>query len=297
MITITDGHATLDIAPEAGGAIAAYRWHAREKFVDWLRPAGASAIARNDAGEMACFPLVPYSNRVRNAHFAFEDVEVQLPQTSPDDPHFEHGHGWRANWTIAEHNSDRAVLRYRHRADAWPWDYEAEQVIALSNGELSISISVQNLAQTPMPAGIGLHPYFPAAARTRLTAQVDAMWETDAEILPTRLITPPARVDPSTGFDIARAQLDTVFTGWSRHAHVAWPEQARTLDIKAEGPLDYLVLYTPKGEPYFCAEPVSNITDAFNLAGSGVPNTGLRILDPGETLSGRVHFVPHITSA
>ena len=44
------------------------------------------------------------------------------------------------------------------------------------------------------------------------------------------------------------------------------------------GPLGFLVVYTPPGEDFFCAEPVSNATDAFNLAAAGRTDTGMLVL-------------------
>ena len=127
-----------------------------------------------------------------------------------------------------------------------------------------MTIAVRNLSDAPMPAGFGLHPYFPSTPWTHVQAPVSGMWETDAEILPIRHVLPPAGADPSIGFDVSEVDFDTVFTGWTRRARISWPEHGRQLDIEAEAPLDFLVLYTPPGEPFFCAEPVSNITDAFN---------------------------------
>ena len=68
-----------------------------------------------------------------------------------------------------------------------------------------------------------------------------------------------------------------MFTGWSGTARIAWPERGASLVMAAERPLSFLTLYTPAGEPYFCAEPVSNITNAFNLA-PGRDDTGLIVL-------------------
>ena len=79
---------------------------------------------------MACFPLVPYSNRIRGGRFEFAGRTVQLP-SRPEDPHHEHGHGWRHPWTVVRHEASTIVLRYRHAADSWPWSYEAEQEITL----------------------------------------------------------------------------------------------------------------------------------------------------------------------
>jgi len=39
--------------------------------------------------------------------------------------------------------------------------------------------------------------------------------------------------------------------------------------MTASQPLGALYLYVPPGSDYFCLEPASNITDAFNLAAAG----------------------------
>jgi aldose 1-epimerase len=43
-------------------------------------------------------------------------------------------------------------------------------------------------------------------------------------------------------------------------------------------------VYTPPGQSFFCAEPVSHITDAFNLAAAGQRDTGMLTLAPGESV-------------
>ncbi|MBZ9718283.1 aldose 1-epimerase [Mesorhizobium sp. AD1-1] len=291
LISISDGIATVEIAPAAGGALASYRWRQNGSVVDWLRPADQAAIDGRDAGAMACFPLVPYSNRIRGGRFAFAGRTVELP-TNSDDPHYEHGHGWRRSWTVVRHEASSTVLSYRHAADSWPWSYEARQAISLIDGRLAIALSLRNLSDTPMPAGFGLHPYFPSTPWTHVQARVSGMWETDAEILPTRHVLPPAGSNPTTGFDVSETDFDTVFTGWSRRARISWPEHGRQLDIEAEAPLDFLVLYTPPGEPFFCAEPVSNITDAFNRRADTGIETGCIVLAPGHMRSASVRFTP-----
>jgi aldose 1-epimerase len=159
LISIDDGMATVELAPGTGGAVASYRWGKDGRAVDWLRPADPKAIDNRDAGAMACFPLVPYSNRIRGGRFTFAGRTVTLPAT-PDDPNYEHGHGWRRKWSLVEHREAAAVLRYRHAADAWPWSYEAKQAIALERGCLVIRISVRNLSTEPMPTGFGAASLF-----------------------------------------------------------------------------------------------------------------------------------------
>lgn len=297
LIRLVDGLAEVVLVPKAGGAIAAYRWNAPAGPVDWLRPATPDAIRRADAGEMSCFPLVPYSNRVRDGRFRYRGVQVHLPVSVPDDPHFEHGHGWRNAWQVDAAAANEVTMRYVHEPDEWPWRYEATQRVSLRDGDLTIEVCLRNLSDQWMPAGFGLHPYFPSSPRSRIEAHVARMWETDAEVLPTKLVEPRAGADPNKGITVADVDLDNVFTDWSGTARISWPENGRALEIRAERPLGHLVLYTPPGEGHFCVEPVSNATDAFNLAGAGAAAGGVIELGPDMDVRAQAVLTPRLDAA
>jgi aldose 1-epimerase len=51
-------------------------------------------------------------------------------------------------------------------------------------------------------------------------------------------------------------------------------------------------VYTPPGASYFCAEPVSHCTDAFNLAAQARDDTGMLVLEPGASVSAAVRLRP-----
>lgn len=73
---------------------------------------------------------------------------------------------------------------------------------------------------------------------------------------------------------------------------IEWPELRARVVMTAEAPLDCLVVYTPVGRSFLCVEPVSHVTDAFNLAEAGVKDTGMKILAPGETLRAAISLTP-----
>jgi aldose 1-epimerase len=143
-----------------------------------------------------------------------------------------------------------------------------------------------------MPAGLGWHPYFPRTAGTTLTARVTGLWQTDAEVLPVACVAPTPDGDPGRGLLVDRVALDNAFVGWDGRAVVAWPERGVRLRLGTRGPLGTLVVYTPPGESFFCAEPVSHITDAFNLAAAGRTDTGMLTLAPGESVRASLALVP-----
>jgi aldose 1-epimerase len=150
-------------------------------------------MAGDDPFELACFPMVPFVNRVAHGRFSFCGRAVQLARNWSQDPHPLHGHGWRARWEIVAASDSGATLRFDGGADEWPWSYRCEQRFQLLPDELAVELAIENLSDAPMPAMLGLHPYFPQAARAQLRAQLPRVWMTDSAALPVREIaTPPA---------------------------------------------------------------------------------------------------------
>ena len=291
-ITLRADGAGLVLAPAAGGAVARY-WLERDGATrEWLRPMPAEAVLDGDPYRSAAFPLVPYSNRIRTGRFTFRGRTVALPLNRPPERHAIHGHGWQAAWRTVHAGPAEARLEYRHAASAWPWAYRATQHFTLTPTSLTVRLTLANESTAPMPAGLGWHPYFPRTQRTTITAEVRSIWLTDDEMLPTRLASPPGPADLSRGVAVDSVALDNCFVGWSRRAVIEWPEWGASLVMTAEPPLDCLVVFTPPGRPFFCVEPVSHVTDAFNLAEAGRADTGRQVLEPGATIETVITLTP-----
>jgi aldose 1-epimerase len=296
LITLRAGGAGLTLAPAVGGAVTRYWWERDGAAWEWLRPTAPSALRDGHAHRAAAFPLVPFSNRIRAGRFVFGGRAVSLPLNRTREPHAIHGHGWQGRWRVVGAGPREARLEYRHAPGDWPWAYRATQRFTLTPAGLTVALALTNESAAPMPAGLGWHPYFPRAAGTRLTAEVSGVWRTDRETMPTTLVPPEAGADPSHGLIVSESRLDNCFVGWNHRALVEWPERGAGLAMTAEPPLDYLVVFTPRGRRFFCAEPVSHVTDAVNLAAAGHPDTGLHVLAPGETLASTITLTPAATA-
>ncbi len=290
IIEVASGDQRVGVAPAAGGGLAYWRRRRGSSWLDILRPASPDGLARRDPLALAGFPLVPYSNRIRDGRFTFDGQAIALPPNFGDHAHSIHGHGWRAPWDAVERAPSRVELLYRHSADAWPFDYEARQTIELTRAGLSLTLSLTNLARRPMPAGLGFHPYFAGAPGARLTARIDGVWLTDEEAMPTTHSRVPPRWDMTVGAVVEEMACDNLFTGWNGTALVEWPADGVRLRIEAGDPFRHLVVYAPAGADFFCVEPVSHLTDAFNLAAEGVGDTGMKVLGAGQALTGTVRF-------
>lgn len=284
-ITLQAGDASVQLAPAAGGAITRY-WHERGGATrQWLRPPPPDPV--RGASPAAAFPLVPYSNRIRNGRFTFRGRTVQLPLNFPPEHHSIHGQGWQSAWRALEVTATEARLEYTHAAAAWPWTYRATQRFELAPDRLRVSLALVNESAGPMPAGLGWHPHFSRTPRATITAAVAAMWLTDDEMMPSTLDTARA-AELTRGIAVERVALDNCGVGWSGRASLEWPESGARMAMTAEPPLQCLVVFTPTQKPFFCVEPVSHVTDAFNLAAAGRTDTGMRVLESGEALQASV---------
>ena len=282
LITLRAGGAGLVLAPDVGGAVARYWIDRGATALELLRP--WPAPRPGDPFESSAFALVPYSNRIRAGRFGFRGHTVNLPLNRAPDRHSIHGLGWQAAWRPIDVSAREVTLEFRHDAGAWPWAFRTTQHFALEPTALTVVLTLRNESDTTMPAGLGWHPYFPRTPRTTIVADVRAMWLTDDEVMPTRLSAPRPEADLSRGVLADTVALDNCFIGWRRRAMIEWPEAGARLVMTADPPLDFLVVFTPRGRSFFCLEPVSHMTDAFNVSAAGGTDTGARALEPGETL-------------
>ncbi len=293
VVTIAAGALTLDVAPQVGGSIARFSGLCGGRPIDWLRPATPEALAARDPLGMASFPLIPYCNRIRDGRFTFEGREVQLPANYAASRHAIHGDAWQRPWTVVEHGPAMLTLDFEHADGAWPFAYAARQTYELTAEGLTVRLAVTNHGTTAMPLGLGHHPYLPRTPETTVTANVDAIWATDHEVMPTTLKRTWVTERLATGLRVADAEMDNNFIGWDRTAVVRWPERNAALRMSADAPLDFLVAYTPAHEDFFCLEPVGNCTDWPNLSHLGTAQVGGMVLAPGETTDVRFRLEPH----
>lgn len=285
LLALRAGDLALDIAPASGGIIAGFR----HRDIPLMRAPDAGLVAAGNPRGGASWPLVPYSNRIRNGRFSWLGAEIELARDGLSGPHAIHGDGWRHAWTVLSASADEARIAYRHPGDGfWPFAYAAEQHFVLTARGFRLAMSLANTGTRPMPAGLGHHPYFRRAPDTRLAVTLGDMWLGDEERFPARRVPLPAEFDFAAGRLVDPVDLDAAFLAWTRPARIEWPDAGLALDISADDLFGRLVVFVPPGQPFFAVEPVSHDTDAVNRP-PGAP-TGLRVLAPGEMLAGEMRF-------
>lgn len=285
MITLSSGRSRICLAPQYGAAITAFTHDGQDIF----KPAEPGWAGSGDPMLASCFPLVPFSNRVRDGIFTWDGQRVEMIPPYSQHDHALHGAGWVRPWRVTQHTDLRCVCEYNHNSGAWPWDFTARQDVTLSHGRLTIALSVKNESATDMPNGMGVHPYFPNQTDATVTMALDGMWQTKGGILPDHWTELPQSLDFHEGVDLSAVTLDHCFTGFGGQAQIRWAGARCGVNMRADRGLDFAVIYVPEAQDYFCVEPVSHMNDALNWH-SHLAGTGQRRLAPGEVWTLSTHF-------
>lgn len=280
LLTLAAGDLRLELAPHVGGSVAGFGVERSQGYTPLFRRA---ADGFDDALDSSCYPLVPFSNRVRDGRFAFDGRDVHLKPNMAGQKHPLHGDGWRHPWQVADQGEFYVELLYRHSPADWPWAYEARQRFDLDAEGLTVRLACRNLDEGPMPCGLGLHPYFPCTAQTVIDAAVDWAWTIDDEVMPVERVPASGRYDLRHRH-VCGQDLDNGFEGWAGEAEILWPEAGYCLTFTCPDATRFQ-LYSPKEGGVFVAEPVTNANAALNRPPEDWPAAGLAILRPGDEVS------------
>ena len=270
------GGARVVLAPATGGSIVAFTLRGRPV----LRSTPPAARAARDVLRHACYPLVPYSNRIAQATLRVGARDHALTRNFGDSPHSIHGAGWERGWSVLAASATEAAIELQYDpaaagAGAWPFAFRARQTFSLSgtadDAALVATLSIENAGDAAFPCGLGFHPFFPRSAATTLGFRAGGVFDHDASLLPVahvpiddaRRFEPPRRVD-----DLA---LDHVYCGWDGHATIAQPDSGLVVELSAPPPATFLVVTCRRRGDFLAVEPVTHMTDAFNRAARGEP--------------------------
>lgn len=275
-LTLAAGDYRLVLDPALGGSIARFDW----RGMPLLRPSAGASIL-----DAACFPLVPFSNRIANGRFAAGGREIQLSPNMPSVSalHPLHGYGWLAPWVVVAAGAATATLAHTNEGGDWPWPYRAEQCFSLTETGISIRISLTNMADNAMPAGLGIHPYFPRNGETRYRGLHCGEWLSDGDCLPVSLDLREVARDWWQGRSVASRSVDTVYVGRSGALEIVWPDRSLALTMTPSPLLGCTAVYVPEDADFFCAEPVSHETNSVN-------REGMQWLAPGAQLDAEIRI-------
>ena len=252
----------------------------------------------DSSANFSSYNLAPYSNRIRHNKFIFEGREYKLK------PNWADGmltiHGDIRNRALEMSRTETALEFWfdsRTVTDSnFPFDYTFKTRYSLEGDVLTSYLEVQNVGSTPMPAGLGFHPYFVrhflgSSSAPLLHFQAKSVYLTDTSRIPdgaSQAI--PAELDFSSPASAIAVFVDNVYNDWDGLATLEWVGSGYRLRIEGDKIYSHFVAFNGDPDGSIALEPVSHCTDGFNLLAQGVANTGVNILKPGETMSGAMRL-------
>jgi aldose 1-epimerase len=286
------------IVPSVGNI--AYDMKVKGKRVLWSPFASPAQLKQRPRQSGNPF-LAPWANRIDGDAFYANGKKYLLNQDLKNytlDQNRKPMHGFLAfvPWNVARVSADDKTAEVSSRLEFWrnpdwmaqfPFAHTLTMTYRLSDGVLEVQTEVENQSTEPMPLVIGYHTYYQLAdvPRDQWSAHVPAR---DHLVLSPQLI-PTGEQKPMELPDripLATTQLDDVFSGLVRgadgRAGFSVEGGGHKISVFFGPKYPVAVVYAPRGRDYICFEPMTGITNGFNLAHSGVYKD-LQSVAPGQT--------------
>ncbi len=288
-VVLSNNQIKIGIMPELGASLSFFKYNQGKNVRDILRPY-EEGNKGPDSNNASLFPMLPFCGRIRGGSFVYFGItrKMQKNQLGIQDPI--HGDGWKSIWTVAEKSDARVKLTMEHDKDksGFPFSYNAEIVYELIENALNITMSVTNTNSLPMPCGLGIHPFFTKTKEVELDFSTKMVWSNESDPIFDKPYETPSTWQFKGGRPLKNAVFDTCFDGFDGKASILYPDLGVSVTIEADEQYKHVVLYSPRGKGFFCLEPTTNASNAFNLASNGVIGTGMKSIGPGQTMSGKV---------
>jgi aldose 1-epimerase len=272
LLTVADGPIRVELMPAVGA-----RLHRLQAFGhDLLRTPDDPAEHSRDPFRWGAYVMAPWCNRIAAFPTDVDGDTVSVPSNFPDGTAI-HGQVYAARWDVASNQS----LSISGGGDGWPWPYRCGLRVTIANSVLTIDQSLTNLGHSPMPAGLGLHPWF--RRPLDLGIQADA-------VLPSNL-DPDASVQAVSGhWNLRRMRHvpDDIDATWlapgDPAVELSWPDIGvwGTMRVRS-GAGVCIVVASPTALDAVAIEPQTHAPHGLRRFLHGEPG-GLHLVQPGGTM-------------
>jgi aldose 1-epimerase len=261
----------LVVLPEIGA-----RWHRLRAFgKDVLRtPKDLNEHVR-DTFFWGAYPMAPWAGRVDATSLDVANRRVTFEPNFPDGTAI-HGQVYAQPWALEE----EGFFRITAGGDGWPWPYAVTMSVDLQDAVMRVDYEVTNLSDAPMPAGVGVHPWWlkPLDVAIHASGVLTPNWTTPAEPEPVqgefdlrRLRPMPSDVD-ATWVDVTQPPVE-----------LAWPSLGVKATLRAEAPAVYIVAASPNHLDAVALEAQTNAPQAIRRLLNGERGAPV-LLEPRDVL-------------
>ncbi|HUQ95666.1 MAG TPA: aldose 1-epimerase [Bryobacteraceae bacterium] len=160
--------------------------------------------------------------------------------------------------------------RYPDYMAQFPFAHAYQMTYRLKSGTLEVETIVENLSTDPMPVSVAYHPYFslPGVPRDDWQIRVPVR----EHVMLNEKLTPTGERKP---FSLAQPivlrgrQMDDVFAAVDPTQEFSVEGPGHKISLRFGEKFPVAVVYAPQGRDFICFEPMSGITNAYNLSYAG----------------------------
>lgn len=235
--------------------------------------------------------LAPWPNRLRDGQYDFDGRTLQVAVTERDRSTALHGMVSWSDWAVVDQGPAHVTLAFDLPASpGYPFQLALTTTYSLGEGGVTITTSARNAGATPLPYGVGFHPWF-APGGTDLdacTLQLGAASRVtvDDRLLPTGTVPVDGVFDLREPQSLAGVAFDDAWVdpiadasgrSWAR---LGWAD-GTTVEVWADAQARAWQICTGDFVPGVrragvAIEPMSCIADAFRTGDD------LVVLSPGQ---------------
>jgi aldose 1-epimerase len=223
------------------------------------------------------YVMAPWSGRIAARPTSVAGRVIDVPANFRDGTAI-HGQVHSSPWDVTADGE----LTTTAGGDGWPWRYSVSSAFAIVGRSLRIEQTVANLDDAPMPAGIGLHPWYRRPVLVQINA--DLVFDSNVESAAA-----PRSVDQqqwdargpngmADGLDATWARLD------DPPVTLRWPDPGVHATMRMSSRAAYVVAASPTELDAIAVEPQTHAPQGLRRLINGEPGA-LTLVDPGGSLS------------
>lgn len=247
-----------------------------------------------------CFMMFPTLCRLTDAKYTFQGKTIN--QTKHGEDVFIHGLIKDESFDVKKDDGklECSIQIDKNHPVYEGYPFPCRLSFAFDPGEraLEINFKYENTGDTAAPFAYGIHPFWRIPDQRKDTwIQVPCDQALELKnLIPTGQTTPTegTNLDFRTFRSLEGIDVDNVFWGRDKNSEQGIEHRGSGIKITLESSdiFEYMIAYAPVGEPFVCMENLTSTPDAPNVYAKGFEDvSGLKIVEPGQSLQGWVRFV------
>jgi len=230
--------------------------------------------------------LAPWANRLDGDAFWANGKHYLLNKDVVKIERDENGlpiHGlllYASAWETGRLHADAQGAEVTSRLEFWkhpewmaqfPFAHTIQITHRLYGGILEVHTTIENHSTEAMPLVIGFHPWYQIPGEPRdhwkVRLPVREHYALSPKLIPTGETKPLDLPDPTP---LAGRQLDDVFGGVDPNGEFSLEANGRKVSVRFGPKFPVAIVYAPNTRDVVCFEPMTGLTNGFNLAHEGI---------------------------